>query len=62
MIKLHLDHDGHTFQYSAEAIEANCEVIGVYFDALNHPHAIKRESLYGDHICRDYYTEIGGLK
>jgi hypothetical protein len=48
----HFVHDSHIFYYTEEAIAANKEIIGFYFDDLGFPQIIHKKSIYGHHIIR----------
>jgi hypothetical protein len=40
-------YDGYIFNYTDEALAAQDDIIGFYFDALGHAHSIYRDSIFG---------------
>jgi hypothetical protein len=45
-------YDDLVFYYTQEAIDAEKDIIGFYFDRLGFPQSIDRNSLLGGHILR----------
>ena len=40
-------YDGYVFNYTDEALAAQDDIIGFYFDALGHAQSIHRDSIFG---------------